>query len=149
METEAPVKRREADGMSKMPAGLKNREIVVELLDGTTVVVHRWSVSKMFAMFDYIADSLENISDDDVKKILAGSKNDAIVLVRIFGSKLPKVVAYSLDEKYRDAIGDFDAEDFLAILDAVFKLNLTDSFLGKVKTLGVAFVARMKGSGAL
>jgi hypothetical protein len=153
METGKP----KGDDMSALPVGLKGRVRIVSVDDPRStseppgkigISVERWNVAKLLAINDFLAESYSSMSEDDVKTI--GGKDvkaTVAVFMKFLGSKVVDVVRLSVIESERGIVSELAADDFLAVLEAVVEMNLTEKFLGKIKSLAVAFVERTKASG--
>ncbi len=120
-----------------LPEALAKRQRVVRLetLD-KTIIVEKWSLSKLLTIVGFLEGALKRIPKDDLASIAAGNKGSLAKTAGIIGPELPQFLALSVKESDKHLItDDIPGEDGLELLEAVLDLNLTGSLIKKGKAL--------------
>ena len=91
----------EVNPIDKSPDALANRQRVVQLSDDSTVVVPKWSREKYGVLLPFMADI----------------------------DKIPVVAEQSVGEADREKVRGMEFGDQMAIANAAFDLNVTESVL--------------------
>ncbi len=89
------------EGIGKMPEALAKRRREVTLSDGSTIFVEKWSNEKFAALLPFQASM----------------------------DKIPMIAEQSVAEADREKVRALDLGDQMAITNAAFELNITESVL--------------------
>jgi len=128
-------------GLEVLPEAIARRHCVVSLSErGETVIVERWSLSKMLYVFEYVASFLKGVPNEELLKFKGQPFEIALRFIRLIGDKATGFLQLVVREEDRDRVTeDLPAEDALEILQAVVDLNFSEGFLKKATVLGERF----------
>lgn len=123
------------EGFGKLPESLSHRRKAVAVSEGSVVVVEKWSAQKLILIINYVAGAISNLPESVLKSMGSDSRSAATSMIQVLGEKVLGLVELSVRLEDRPRIKDLDAEEFLDVMEAVIDLNLSDSFLKKVRGL--------------
>jgi len=126
-------------GFGSLPEALSNRRKAVTV-QGGVVVVEKWSAQKLILIINYLSGAIAGLSDSTLREMGKDARAAATNMIQVLGEKVLGLVELCVRQEDRPKIKDLDAEEFVDVLEAVIDLNLSDSFLKKVKGL----MARLK-----
>jgi hypothetical protein len=121
----------------RLPAAVAKRQRIVHMGDGEgVVVVTKWSGVKLLAILKDLFGSATQFPPEFAEAVQKGDfSGGALWLWENLQNKVIGIIELSVRPEDAGKIKELDAEDFLAVLDAILELNLTDGFLGKAKAL--------------
>ncbi len=127
-----------------LPAALGRRQRVVSLDGGETVIVEKFSLSKMIYVFEYITGLFKDLPEEELKKLEGNSYMIAARAINLLGDKAPGLIKMLVRKDDQDKVTkDIDADDALEIMVAALDLNLTEKLAKKAAELKALF-GRMK-----
>jgi hypothetical protein len=133
-------------GFGLLPEALSNRRKVVKAGE-STVVVEKWSAQKLILIINYVSGAIAGLSDSTLRSIGTDARTAATSMISVLGEKVLGLVELSVRLEDRAKIKDMDGEEFLDVLEAVMDLNLTESFIKKVKGLMAKLKPLSTGNG--
>ncbi len=111
------------------------RSRIVELSDGETVTVKKWSYVRALEMMKFLGDSWKELLTARAAMAAASNLEEAISsTLKFLGPKALQMVRLSVD-KPEVVHEDIDLEDMLELLQATLELNLTERMVKKAKAL--------------
>jgi len=136
------------DEMGKLPDGLVDKTRMVEIPGQKPITVHKWSVMKLIAMNEMMAQAADGVTKADMAVMKSGDVGGIMGLaMRKLGPKLIEVVEMSVAQEDRGRIREMDTDDFLGVVEAVVEMNVTEKLLGKLRTLGAGLRVKWQASG--
>lgn len=138
METPATQLLKNADkgeGFGTLPESLSKRRKAVTVGEGSVIVVEKWSAQKFILIINYVSGAIAGLSDSTLKAMGSDARSAATSMIGVLGEKVLGLVELSVRPEDRARIPGLDAEEFLDVMEAVIDLNLSDSFLKKVRGL--------------
>ncbi|UCG53556.1 MAG: hypothetical protein JSW58_08360 [Candidatus Latescibacterota bacterium] len=110
----------------------------------TTVRIKKWSVAKFFLVFKTLGAVLEEALKG------AGSISEVELVSKVISTLIDseqeaiKIIQLSVEspELTPEAIGEWYPEDFLAVLNAIAELNVTEDFLKNFRRLFATVMAQ-------
>lgn len=132
-------------GAQDLPDALGKRERQVQLTEGGTFIVTRWSIAKTIRMASWIANAIKDVPGFDAKSfdglspIELGTK-----MIEVLGDKILDFLGLAVDPAEKATVLELPADDALDVFQAIFELNVTDKLVKKVKELSGLFRSKFQ-----